>query len=61
MTPEERLAYATELRRAVRRELAELDRPRREGKLRPGIVRPRNRAEWEIFAADWKRPDGAAG
>lgn len=55
MTPEERIEYAKELRRIVRRELAELNRPKRERKLRRGLVKPRNRAEWEIFGADWRR------
>lgn len=52
MTPEERREYAKELARITRRELAELNRPKRERRLRRGEVRPRNRAEMEIFAAD---------
>jgi hypothetical protein len=52
MTREERLEYARELGRITRRELAELNRPKRERQLRRGLVRPRNRAEMEIFAAD---------
>jgi hypothetical protein len=52
MTPEEQREFARELRRTVRRELAELNRPRREQKLRRGLAKPRNRAELEIFAAD---------
>jgi hypothetical protein len=62
MTPEERREYARELARITRRELAELNRPRRERKLRAGLVRPRNQAEREIFAADLLpgKIDGAA-
>jgi len=52
MTSEERREYAKELARITRRELAELNRPKRERRLRRGEVRPRNRAEMEIFAAD---------
>jgi len=52
MTVEERREFARELGRIARRELAELNRPKRERKLRRGLVRPQNRAEWEIFAAD---------
>ena len=52
MTYEEQREYAKELRAALRRELAELNRPKRERRLRRGEVRPRNRAEMEIFAAD---------
>ena len=52
MTPEEQREYAQELRRVIRRELAELNRPKRERKLRRGLVRPKNRAELEIFADD---------
>lgn len=53
MTPEKWREYARELGRATRKMLAELNRPRRERKLRAGLVRPRNQAEREIFAADW--------
>jgi hypothetical protein len=53
MTREERIEYSAELRRVVRRELVELNRPRRERKL-PRAIKPRNRAEWEIFGADWR-------
>jgi hypothetical protein len=35
-----------------RKELAELNRPRRERKLRKGLGRPLNQAEREIFASD---------
>jgi hypothetical protein len=52
MSAEEQREYAKELRAALRRELAELNRPKRERKLRRGLVKPRNRAEWEIFATD---------
>ncbi len=52
MTREERIEYARELGRVVRKELAELNRPRRERRLRAGRATPRNRAELEIFAAD---------
>ncbi len=44
------------------RELADLDRPHRKRRLRAGQVRPRNLAEWELSAADWKQkrePDGS--
>jgi hypothetical protein len=60
MTPAERREYAAELRRTIRRELAELNRPKRERDLRRGIVKPRNRQEWEIFAADRRRPKPGA-
>jgi hypothetical protein len=52
MTREELAAF----RRQLRAELRELDRPRRERKLRRGLVSPRNRAEQEIFAADLLAP-----
>lgn len=60
MTTEEQREYARELGRICRRELAELNRPKRERRLRRGEVRPRNRAELEIFATDLmkKRNDG---
>ncbi|HEX2823451.1 MAG TPA: hypothetical protein VHO07_25315 [Streptosporangiaceae bacterium] len=48
MTPDE-LADA---RRQIRAKLRELQRPGREAKLRRGVAKPKNRAEWEIFAAD---------
>ena len=48
MTPDE-LADA---RRQIQAKLRELQRPARERKLRRGVVKPKNRAEWEIFAAD---------
>jgi len=54
MTREERIEYAKELGRITRRELAELNRSRRERRLRAGRATPRNRAELEIFAADLK-------
>jgi len=44
MTREERIEYARELGRVVRKELAELNRPRRERRLRAGRATPRNRA-----------------
>lgn len=52
MTTEERLEYTRGLQRVVRRELAELNRPKRERKLRKGLVAPRNQAERDIFLAD---------
>ncbi len=52
MTPEERREYALALRRQVRAELRELERPAREKLLRQGRAKPRNRQEWEIFAAN---------
>lgn len=52
MTPEERAEYARELGRATRRLLAELNRPKRERKLRRGIAKPRNRAELAIFGTE---------
>jgi hypothetical protein len=46
----------------LRAELHELRRPQREADLRAGRVRPKNRAEMEIFAKDilgeQGRPDG---
>jgi hypothetical protein len=57
MSAEEQREYAKELRAALRRELAELNRPKRERKLRRGLVKPRNRAEWEIFGSDWRRDE----
>jgi hypothetical protein len=45
MTPDE----IAELRRRINRELKELNRPRREAKLRAGLAKPRTKAEWEIF------------
>jgi hypothetical protein len=59
MTPEERREYARELGRATRKMLAELNRPKRERKLRRGLAKPRNRAEMEIFCADFRtaQPD----
>ena len=41
MTREERLAYARELARITRKELAELNQPGRERKLHAGLVTPR--------------------
>lgn len=63
MTREEQLEYARELRRRVRQELAELNRPKRERKLRRGLVKPRNAAEWEIFRSGIVRgkPDSGTG
>jgi hypothetical protein len=60
MSAEEQWECAKKLRAALRLELAELNRPKRERKLRRGLVRPKNRAELEIFAADLlkdKTPD----
>lgn len=48
MNPEEREAHVRELRKFLR----ELKRPQREADLRAGRVRPKNRAEMEIFAKD---------
>lgn len=55
MTPQERKEYVQELRRETRRMLAELNRPKRERKLRRGLVKPRNLKEWEIFCADYRK------
>jgi hypothetical protein len=52
MTPGEQRECARELGGAIGPELAELNRSRRERQLRAGQVRPRDRAELEIFAAD---------
>jgi hypothetical protein len=58
----EKRAYADQLRGILRAELRELRRPQREADLRAGRVRPKNRAEMEIFAKDilgeQGRPDG---
>lgn len=55
MSADEQREYAKELRAALSRELTELNRPKRERKLRRGLVTPRNRTEWEIFGADWSK------
>ena len=52
MTLEERREYTRELLRITRQELAELNRPKRERKLRRGLTVPRNAAERELFCAD---------
>lgn len=52
MTSEERQEYVTDLRRRMRAELREIERPRRQAKLRQGRVKPRTLAEAEIFAED---------
>lgn len=57
MTPEER----RDLRAVIRRELAELDRPRRDRQLRQGRVKPRNAREWSIFAVDLLRRSNDGG
>jgi len=44
-----------EFRRKLRRELRDLERPRRDKKLRQGRAKPRNRAEWEIFGSHWSK------
>jgi hypothetical protein len=58
----EKRAYANQLRDTLRAELRELRRPQREADLRAGRVRPKNRAEMEIFAKDLLgeqgQPDG---
>jgi len=48
----EKRAYAEQVRAILRAELRELRRPQREADLRAGRVRPKNRAEMEIFAKD---------
>jgi hypothetical protein len=57
MSTEERREFVRELQRVTRKELAELNRARRERKLRAGTARPRNRAEMEIFCADLRREE----
>ena len=54
MTSEEQRGYTRELARICRKELSELNRPRRERKLRRGLVRPRNQAERDIFCANFR-------
>ena len=61
MTREERLEYAGELRRVIRQEMAELNRPKRERKLRRGFVRPRNQAERDLFLADLREEELRGG
>ncbi len=62
MTAGERREYALSLRRQVRAELRELQRPQREKLLRQGRAKPRNQREWAIFAADLKgKQDGTEG
>ena len=61
MTPEEQREYAAELRRVIRKELAELNRPLREQKLRRGLVPPRNAAERELFLADYREEEPRGG
>jgi hypothetical protein len=46
----EKRVYADQVRSILRAELRELRRPQREADLRAGRVRPKNRAEMEIFA-----------
>jgi hypothetical protein len=58
MSPAERSEYVSKLRRETRRVLAELSKPKRERKVRAGIVKPRTAAEWAIFGADHKREGG---
>ena len=48
----EKQAWTAEVRRILRAELRELNRPARETALRAGRAKPRNRAEMEIFAKD---------
>ena len=45
-------AELDETRRQIRRKIRELQQPARDAKLRRGVAKPRNRAEWKIFAAD---------
>jgi len=52
MTSEERRVYAEDLRRATRKVLARLNRPKRERKLREGPDQAAEQAGQEIFAAD---------
>jgi hypothetical protein len=58
MTTEEHGELLRELRRITRRELAELNRPKRERKLRKGLVTPRNHAELAIFLVREAEPPG---
>jgi hypothetical protein len=47
-----------------REELAELNRPKRERKLRAGLATPRNQKEWAIFQAglaDWRKDEPGPG
>ena len=57
----EKRAYAAQLRGILRAELRELRRPQREADLRAGRVRPKNRAEMEIFAKDILDEQGPPG
>jgi hypothetical protein len=58
MTTEERSELVRQLRRITRHELAELNRPKRERKLRKGLVAPRNQAERDIFLVREGEPPG---
>lgn len=58
MTTEEHGELLRELRRITRQELAELNRPKRERKLRKGLVTPRNHAELAIFLVREGEPPG---
>lgn len=52
MGPAEKQEYVEQLRQRVRAELKVFKQGRRETDLRAGKVRPKNRAELEIFASD---------
>jgi hypothetical protein len=58
MTTEEQGELLRELRRITRQELAELNRPKRERKLRKGLVTPRNQTELAIFLVREGEPPG---
>lgn len=58
MTTEEQGELLREMRRITRQELAELNRPKRERKLRKGLVVPRNQAELAIFLVREGEPPG---
>ena len=60
MTPEEQREFARELGKTIRRELAELNRPKRERRLRKGLVRPRNQA-MKDGSRGWIRASGSTG
>jgi hypothetical protein len=60
MTPAEHDDDVRETLRRIRRELAVLDGPSRERKLRAGLAKPKNAAEWVIFGADWHDPEPGA-
>jgi hypothetical protein len=43
-----------ELRRQLHRRPREINAPRREAKVRRGLVKPQNLAEWEQFGMYWR-------